>query len=442
MKKIIVVSAFFISIVSVQSQSYFGLFHDNYAGVQSVLNNPASIADSRFKADINLVSFNATFGNDLYAVNFSEALKDGYDFDTQAKKSFTDNNNVNFNFDAMGLSFMFNLAPKHTVAFFSRVRTMTNLTGVRGKLINELSKEVNKNDFNDIFFNPNFTTTAWGEFGLSYAFVLLQKEQHFLKGGLSAKYLQGIGNAHFKGENINVKYVENTINDGLSTYTTTGKPTYGSSQDFDKDDTIDLSGSKGFGLDFGLVYEYRPDFEEFDGQKDKNKYKIRFGLSVTDLGSINYENGIRNSYNFNKTVTQSEIDDAESFDSFLNQNYPKTVLNEPIKSKLPTALHADVDWKIYGKFYLNFNTDFSLTDVEALNQNSIENRFSLTPRIETKWVSLYVPVSLMEYSGTKIGIGLRTGVFFVGSGSAITNAFTKESKSLDFHFGAKIPIFQ
>lgn len=446
MKKTVLVILVFTSFISANAQSYLGFYHDNYAGVQGVLYNPASIVDSRFKTDINLFSFSTAVGNDMYAVTFSDAFKSGYDFDNQAKKSFTSSNNVIMNLDLMGPAFMFNIAPKQTLAIYTRARAFVNLGGVNGDLINELSKEDDKNDFNYTLGNPNFIGNSWGEFGLSYAAVLYQKGQHFLKGGITAKYLQGVANAHFQGNNITVDYKEN-VDPLLSEYTTTGTAVYGTSQDFEANPDVEIdSASKGFGFDLGLTYEWRPDFDttkkEVSNFKELNKYKLRFGFSLTDLGSVNYEKGIRKSYDLNNSFTADEFENAENIDAFLNDAYIETVINGSVKSKLPTAFHADVDWNMCKKIYLNVNGDFSLVDNTTLNQNSIENRISVTPRFESKWLSLYVPVSFMQYSGTQIGAGLRTGIFFLGSGSALSNAFAKESKAMDFHFGVKIPVYQ
>ena len=447
MKKKVLVMLVFTSFISANAQSYLGYYHDNYAGVQGVLFNPASIVDSRFKTDINLFSFSTTVGNDMYAVNFSDAFKSGYDFDTQAKKSFTDSNNVIMNLDVMGPAFMFNITPKHSLAVFTRARAFVNLGGVNGELINELSKENNKNSFDYLVGNPNFTGNSWGEFGLSYAAVLYQKGQHFLKGGITAKYLQGVANAHFQGSNVRLKFVENLSNAYLSSFTSEGTATYGTSQDFDANPNIEIdSASKGFGLDLGLTYEWRPDFDttkkEVSNFKELNKYKLRFGISLTDLGSIKYEKGIRKSFNLNSSFTEGEFNNADNIDTFLNDKYISTNISGGVKSKLPTALHADIDWNMHKKFYLNINGDFSMVESGALNQNTIENRFSATPRFESRGFSFYVPVSFMQYSGTQIGAGLRTGIFFIGSGSAITNAFAKETKAMDFHLGIKIPVYQ
>lgn len=447
MKKKVLVLAFLASLATAKAQSYLGFYHDNYAGVQGVLFNPASIVDSRFRTDINLFSMSSSVGNDLYGVKIFDVFKSGYDFDLEAKKNFSNFNNAVMNTDVMGPSVMFNIAPKHSLAVFTRARAVVNVIDVNGNVINELSKD-NKNNFDYSVGSPNAVGNSWGEFGISYAAVLYQKGPHFLKGGITAKYLQGVANYHFQGDGIQLQFIENLASPELSIYNSAGTAIYGSSQDFAANSEVDIdSKSKGFGIDLGLVYEWRPDYDasraDINDLKYVNKYKLRFGLSLTDLGSVKYDKGVRNTYNLNDIVTQDNYDGAANFDAFLKANYSYTVVNGAVKSKLPTAIHADVDWNIHNKFYLNANGDIGVVTKTKLNQNSIANRVSLTPRYESKWFSFYLPVSYMDYSKqAQVGVGLRTGVFFIGSGSIISNAISNNSKAADFHIGAKIPVYQ
>ncbi|AWG23129.1 hypothetical protein FFWV33_17135 [Flavobacterium faecale] len=447
MKKSLLGILVFTSFVSANAQSYLGYTHDNYAGVQGVLFNPASIVDSRFKTDINLFSISTSLNNDAYGVSISDALKSNYDFDTQAKKSFSTNNNAVLNTDIMGPSVMFNIAPKHSLAIFTRARAFVNVLNVNGQVINDITKDNSSSFPTGTLGSPNAAGNSWGELGVSYAAVLMQRGQHFLKGGITAKYLQGVANYHLQGNNITVRY-DDRGNPLLDTYTTTGTATYGSSQDFATNDKIDFdSKSRGYGLDLGLVYEWRPDYDasrvDINNLKYVNKYKIRFGVSVTDLGSMKYEKGIVNSYNLNKTITAANYDNADNFDEFMKNNYTRSPINGTVKAYLPTALHADVDWNIHNKFYLNVNGDFGIVDKDKLSQNSIANRVSMTPRFESKWFSFYVPVSYMDYSKqTQVGVGLRTGVFFIGSGSVISNIVSDNSRGADFHLGIKVPVYQ
>ncbi|WP_264618666.1 DUF5723 family protein [Flavobacterium sp. 7A] len=447
MKKSLLGILVFTSFISANAQSYLGYTHDNYAGVQGVLFNPASIVDSRFKTDINLFSISTSVNNDAYGVSLSDAIKSDYDFDKQGKKTFSTNNNAVINTDIMGPSFMFNIAPKHSLAIFTRARAFVNVHEINGTVVNDLTKDNSATFPSASLGSPNAVGNSWGELGISYAAVLFQRGQHFLKGGVTAKYLQGVANYHFQGNNVTAQYIE-TGNPVTDTYITSGNAVYGSSQDFAANDKIDIdTKSRGFGVDLGLVYEWRPDYDasraDINNLKDVNKYKIRFGFSVTDLGSMKYDKGIQSGYNLNAVFSQSNFDGYDNFDAFVKGEFTPTTGNSNVRSYLPTALHADVDWNIHNKFYLNVNGDLSVVNNNDLNQNSIANRVSITPRFESKWFSFYVPVSYMDYSKqTQVGVGLRTGVFFIGSGSAISNIISDNSRAIDFHLGLKIPFFQ
>ncbi|MBP4138428.1 DUF5723 family protein [Flavobacterium geliluteum] len=453
MKKTVIILMLFVATLSAKAQSYMGYFHDNYAGVQSVLFNPASIADSRFKTDINLFSISGAVQNDLYGVKLFDVYKDGYDFDREAKRSPLNQNNALVNFDIMGPSFMFNIAPKHTIAVFTRARSVTNLRNVNGNLIDQVKEGLDEaSDFNFNAGNVNGASNTWGELGISYAAVLYQNNQHFLKGGLTAKYLQGGVNGYVKGQDVNVAFNENTVDPDRGTLVSNGQITVGTSQDFEANEDYKFdSNANGFGFDLGLVYEWRPDYEQYDLSKakradnnfrDLNKYKLRFGLSVTDIGSINYKKARQDTYDVNGTITQEMINDAGNFYEFLEDNYTKTSSKIGMKTNLPTALHADVDWNMYRKFYLNLNGDINMVAANKVNGYGIANRVSLTPRYESRWFSFYVPMTYMQYSGMQVGSGLRVGAFFVGSGSVLTNLVSKESKAVDFHLGIKIPVYE
>lgn len=449
MKKRIYLSLFaFVGFFSANAQSYLGYTHDNYAGVQGVLFNPSSIVDSRFKTDINLFSMSSSVTNDAYGVKIFDVFKDGYDFDMEAKKSFSNANNAAFNTDVMGPSVMFNIAPKHSLAVYTRARAFINVIGVNGQVINDLAKddmesfpEANVGSFNGV-------GNSWGELGISYAAVLYQRGQHFLKGGITAKYLQGVANYHIQGNDVTMEFNEDLILPQNSTYTTTGTAVYGSSQDFAANSDLDInSKSRGFGFDLGLTYEWRPEYTadraDINDLKEVNKYKLRFGVSVTDLGSMKYAKGVRNLYDLDETFTQDDYDGYDNFDEFMEGEFTPTPVAGTVRSYLPTALHADVDWNIYKKFYLNATGDLGVVSKTKLNQNSIANRVSVTPRYESKWFSAYVPISYMDYSKqAQVGLGLRTGVFFIGSGSIVSNLVSKSSKAADIHLGFKIPVYQ
>ena len=454
MKKLLLFLIVCTCVFTAKAQSYMGYFPDNYAGVQGVLFNPASIVDSRFKTDINLFSTSSSLNNDFYGLSLFDLSKNSYDAEKDGVRTPSKNNGGISYSDVMGPSFMFNIAPKHAIAIFTRARAVVNANDLNGDLY-----DIFKDGLDDAtsFINlkvgsPNMVGHTWGEVGASYATVLWQSNQHFLKGGITAKYLVGGVNTYAKGSNVESSFVQ--TNDPATTFLkTNGNLVVGSSLDYvtgDEDYKFDTN-STGFGADIGFIYEWRPDYASYDlnnakvtdnNFKDLNKYKLRFGLSITDIGSITYKNSKEEMYDLNKPVYQADIDAADGIDEILALYDVTSTIYKNNKVSLPTVLHLDADWNMYKKFYLNLNGNIGLTDKSGLNKSSAANTLLLTPRYETKWFTFSLPVNYMEYSGMQVGTGLRFGPLFVGSSSLITNWLSKESKGADVYFGLKIPVYQ
>lgn len=440
MKRTLLFCCFLGGFFYANSQSYFGFRDDNYAGIQSVLFNPSSVVDSKYRADVTISSISATGQNDLYGVNFFESLSSDYDFDKESNKHIKANNNGNFAVDILGPSFMLNITPAHSIAVFTRVRSVTNMVNVNGELFDQVNKDIDvSNSFMISGGNPNGATNSWAEIGASYGTVLLDRDDHFLKGGISVKYLMSGVNGYISGNNISVAFNKNNVNPALSEYYSTGTLTTAASYDYEngKDPKFD-TGSAGVGVDLGFTYEYRTNCHTCIG----NRYKIKFAASVTDIGKINYKDAIQNTYNLNGRITQADIDDADDIFEFFDKNYTKTASKKGAEVSLPTAFHANFDWNIDNKFYLNLSGDLGLVNAEKVNAAILPNSVSLTPRYETRQFSFYVPISYMEYSGTQIGAGFRAGPLFVGSGTIVTNFLSNNSKAFNVYMGLKIPIYQ
>lgn len=440
MKRTLLLCCFLGSIFYAQSQSYFGFRDDNYAGIQSVLFNPSAIVDSKYKADVTLFSASATGQNDLYGISFSDVLGGGYDFDKQASKNIKANNRGNFNVDILGPSFMMNITPIHSIALFSRVRSITNLVNINGQLVDEVNKDIDaSNSFLITGGNPNVVSNSWAEIGASYATVLLDRDEHFIKGGITFKYLMAGTNGYINGSDLSVAFVRNNTNPSLSQYNSTGTLKTAASYDYEngKDPEFDAS-SAGVGIDLGFTYEYRTNCHTCIG----NRYKFKAAVAITDIGKLNYKNAIENTYNLTGNVSQDDIDNADNIFDFFDKNYTKVASRKGVQANLPTALHTNFDWNINNKFYLNLSGDLGLVDAKIINGTAIANSVTFTPRYETRQFSFYVPITYMEYSGTQIGTGFRAGPLFIGSGSLISNLFSNNSKACNLYVGLKLPIYQ
>ncbi|MRX67375.1 hypothetical protein SAMN06265349_1011059 [Flavobacterium resistens] len=440
MKRTLLLFCFFGSFFYARSQSYFGFRDDNYAGIQGVLFNPSAIVDSKYRSDVTIFSASATGQNDLYGFNFAEVLDGNYDIQKDASKNIKTNNRGNLNVDIMGPSFTLNITPVHSIALYTRVRSITSLVDVNGKLIDEVSKDLDvSNSFLIQGGNPNGVSNSWAEIGASYGTVLMDHDDHFIKGGLTVKYLMAGVNGYINGNDLSVAFNKNNANPEQSQYLSTGTLKTAASYDYQNGNDPKFSGaSAGVGLDLGFTYEYRTNCHTCIG----NRYKFKVAASVTDIGKINYKNIVENTYNLAGRVSQADIDNAENIFEFFDTHYTKVSSKTGVKANLPTAVHTNFDWNIDNKFYLNLSTDFSLVDAKTVNGTAIANSVTFTPRYETRIFSFYVPVTYMEYSGTQVGTGFRAGPLFVGSGSLISNLFSNTSKACNLYVGLKLPIYQ
>lgn len=446
--KVLTVLFLMLTFQKAQSQSYSVFLEDNYNGVHGILSNPANIADSRLKLDVNLAGVSAFFGNDYLGANLGDLFRDFENTFDEASKSQKNNNFLAANLDILGPAAMLSMSERHSIAIYTRGRIFLNIDDVNG---NTIDKEGGFNENEDFFVNEGNISgqlNLWTEIGATYARVLSNKEEHFFKGGLTLKYLSGIRHNYINGSDISLDY-----NAAQRQITTTGQLTQG--RDFSEgsdvlDDVLSFGSSSGFGADLGLVYEWRPEHGKYTlldangkpkSNRGVNKYKLKLGLSITDIGRINNENGEEETYNLNTTQDVDNFDGLD-LDEALQENFTTigtTRVSAP--SALPTALHATADWNVGSKFYLNLNTDISLRERNRINTAHVINQVALTPRLETAWLSIYSPVSLMQGVGLRWGAGLRVGPFYMGSGSVLTS-FLGQTRTIDAFAGVKVPIYQ
>lgn len=446
-KKLLLGTILVFSVFAAKAQSYEGLLTDNYNGVHGIISNPANIADSRLKLDINVIGISGFLGNNYLSAGLEDIFKNPGKVFNEAETTPKSDNFITANIDIMGPSAMIGLSEKHSIALYTRGRIFTNIDDIDGSTIDKEGGFDENKDFSIGEGDLSGELNLWTEIGATYARVLMNNNQHFLKGGVTIKYLSGIHHTYINGSEITIDYNAND-----QTVATNGLLTYGydvGGDDNFEDTFSNFGQSTGLGADIGFVYEWRPNHEnqklvDLNGNKVSNrginKYKLKFGLSITDIGSINNKGGEQQTYDLNNNQSIDNFDGEDLEDALKNNFSTINGTQESSKTRLPTALHGNVDWNIYSKFYLNINSDFSLRKKNSLNTHHIQNQVSLSPRLETAWLSIYSPISLMQDIGFRWGAGLRAGPIYIGSGSILTSLFD-QGKSLDIYAGLKVPIY-
>ncbi|MFM7021874.1 MAG: DUF5723 family protein [Flavobacteriales bacterium] len=453
MKRLLSLSFFLISLASF-SQDFAGYNTSNYAGVNGIDLQPASIVDNRYKLDILLLGLNVNAQNNYFK------LAPGFLSDMgnpSFKYIYVDNDTSSLprtgfmSTTLLGPSFMFTANEKNSFAFTTKMRLLMNLDDVDPKLIQTIYQQYNSPEVWGLTLvnkGLNMKTMAWTEYGLGYGREILYKGDHYLKGGIRVKLLQGIGDVY-----TDIHPVDITIEDD-STITLKGdRFAYGHSSSIENAgvgmlNPFSADANLGFGCDLGLVYEWRPNKDkhtyEMDGKqnssRDENKYKLKVGLSLIDLGSIKYKSGTY-SKDFNPTINHWDAEglnptNPTQVDSILSAHFVTTAVPSTYTRSLPTVFSLQVDYNIWRTFFVNFTAYQAFRFNNSPSQVHETSTYSITPRWDYKWFGLYVPMSYNTVTGYKIGASAMIGPFFLGT-SSLNPLFT-QTKGLDVFFGVKV----
>lgn len=442
-----------------QAQDFAGYRTGNYTGVNGTFFNPAHIADSRYRYDFNLFSLSTSVGNNRASFNIKNVVK-AFDVDSLQEQVLGKDAGPSSGIVSVavhGPSLMFNAGKKGAVALTTRARSIVNVIDLDGKLVKELSDDLNDNTQLPYTLSQDMRmgVNAWTEFGLSYGRVIADKDIHFVKGGLTLKYLAGVANGFL---NIAPKGTLNEDVNGVYLANATGRLAAGFGgvriSDFEAGNFTKLQ-STGFGTDLGFVYEYRPQYEQYKQdteteawRRDRNKYKVKIGVAVLDIGKIKYDRDVQRSGAYDLSITGnerfylSELDDVEidDYNAFFRSRpqYFTPVAGSTDATynvSLPTALQLNVDYHLRRGLYVSLEKQLPLTTGRKNAYNPrYYSSFTLAPRYEGRGIGLYVPINYNALTGFNIGTGLSLGPLFVGSGSAFTALFGN-SKQADVYIG-------
>lgn len=439
-----------------QAQSYPGYRTGNYTGVNGVFFNPANIADSRYKWDVNVFGIDGYVGNNQNGLSFKDITKSSFNADSLKSKLLRGSGSgldALSRIDILGPSAMFNVGPRTALAISTRARIFGNARDINGRLAGAVIDAGEAKDAYPFSFTQDKATlnvAGWTEIGASVAQVFTQpKSQHFFKGGLTVKYLAGVADAYLEQQGFN-----GTVdNGGSGTFITNGtgrvvlNTTDANFNDYDFGDFFKFNGS-GIGGDIGVVYEYRPnvDYSKYTNDKWANKYKLKIGVAVLDIGEIKFDRSANQSGAYSVNIpagqqfllNQFKDKSINEFKAILDASpyfTPQPENTGKYKVSLPTTIQANVDYNISGPFYVNLGGQFATSKTGGLNLFAW-NSYTLTPRIENSRWGISLPINYSELTNWNAGVSLRAGPVFLGSGSLFTAIFDK-TKQADLHIGVR-----
>ncbi|HXC04108.1 MAG TPA: DUF5723 family protein, partial [Bacteroidia bacterium] len=453
------------------AQDFMGYSMGNYSGITGAYLNPASTADSRFKFDMELIGADLSFENNYLGFNKTELR--------QAMKPKPQDNNSNggggttihtyerINGDTKSMflngsihlpSFMIRLNPTNSIGFVCRARVYFNLDGLDPNLAHQIYKGLQDTlQYNQELHNKNLNIAmdAWVEYGVNFAHVFYNKDKHFLKGGATLKYIQGLGALYAHMNDLNYK-VSNK--DTIALFNT--QVGWGHSANISWDPNNPNNSFKytpgnypGIGVDLGIVYEYRPDYAQYkydmDGETNldmrwKNKYKFRFGMSLLDLGGVRYPKGDL-SRDFTADINLWNLKNAKmgslhQIDSTFSTMFISNKSDKTFYVHLPTTLNFQADYNIYKDFYAGLLGTYAFQFGNSSSVVHEISRIAAVPRWDHKWFGVYVPLAYDGYKNFNYGLNIRLGHVIFGTNTL--NSFIGQSNlyGAEFHFLFKVPI--
>ncbi|TDN39772.1 hypothetical protein A8B98_17530 [Hymenobacter sp. UV11] len=451
------------------AQGWLGLAQSNYGGTNSAYLNPSALADSRLSAYLNLGGAGASFYNTYLQLNLPQKpWEAGFSFQKEyltEQEGSGGPQHASATAEVRLPSLMLALGPRSAVAFSSRVRGFVQASGVSYNLARLARYGLGEADqlglANQLLTDNSFNleTSAYHEFALTYARTFTPNTTHFFKGGLTLKYLVGLGGGYVRNDGTQFKVLNDNsieLQSRQLSYGLTDFRLYGQN-----DFTLgSLYGGqqlgRGYGADLGLTYEWRPNYQRYnyrmDGQDrpddSQNKYRLRLGLALTDLGALAYNNSqrVRQGQLANTaTVRLSQLDTLtfntlQSVENTAQRLVGLSSTSREFTTYLPAALRLTADYQVAGHLYASLLWTQSLLPTRTLGSHT-PSLLALTPRLEFSRAELALPLVWANgYRQLQVGAMVRLGPLVLGSDNLGGLLGLSSATGADVYFGLALAL--
>ena len=449
--RLILLSAILFPYLASAQNNYTGFATDNYNGYTGSYFQPASIVNSVNKVSV-VSSFNFLAGNN-YSGNNASVISTLFGNENSRYRDHFNNGYQfrNTSFDVLGAHYEIN--HENAVGYSFRIRSFGNVDG-----LDNAWTEAIFNGYDDTkplntpitMRNYNYVQFVYNEHRFNYARVIQDEGDRFIKAGVAMKLINGIDATYLHARDGEFQFDQPFGTNGDITVT---EFSYGQAEKENMFTTRKL----GFGLDLGVVYEYRPFFREYryymDGKAnieryDKNKYLFKVGASITDIGGVRFSRDTT-TYDFTTVSTDQNMADLgelsfvaitggginvlQSFDSLAANSVENDNQKEKFLMNLPTTLNLQFDYNLWNNIYIGYASSTSLkrkADPHKVHSKSIH---SIIPRYESAKIGVSVPLTIQRNAQFNVGLSARytfaEGAFsFFGGSNNITNLFGKRAK--------------
>ncbi len=421
------------------AQRSLGFYGDRYSGYEQLHSNPALANQSPYAWDVTLGGVHG-FGYSDYAfirktsllglrsaadeLQVIEAQSQIPDANSDVPLLIFDENRANkiaaLHGRILGPAIRFSLAD-FSIGIGTSYRGHASSFNIPENLgTYELNESISTQVIN--ISEAQFSYAAWSEISLNIA-----RSMGNSSFGLSIKLMQTSGAAGYINNNSasNFSFVDDVISIPESGVDLDYALDF---QNIDEPEIGLFAGEMSLGIDIGYLYT-GPSFS--------------IGASILDIGTLhNSDIGVsvlsRTDGGLSLDLTDYRIiDEPGPLEDQILSDLPIISSNEHLHIGLPTALHIHGDWsyddrlKVSGSFFMR----------TPIHENSLkaDNLLQVTPRYESKWISVFLPVTLYEYTQPRLGLAARFGFLTLGSEQLSSVLLNQDFRGSDFYL--KLSLF-
>lgn len=445
-----------------------GVFaNSSYGGVYSTQMNPANSSQMRHKWIVSLGSIDARINNDYMSMNmpyhpirllfgnYPDSLRSVNNnplwrwtwFQNSSKRETV---SLHGFFKINGPSAIFKYK-QHSFGLLTELNVFADMRGLPKFIVDQMHDELKRghklqddqslqlDDFQNVVLNIKQQT--WTSIGFNYSYLWTFKRRETLSAGITYKLLHSMGGSQIA---IDAGGFTQEKNNTLSFKS----PGISYTNMLPRKNTFYPKGMGG--LDMGLVFEKK---KSETGRWNNSKkmhpdYLYRLGVSVLDMGNLVYTRTIKTELpSSSQTLTLPSVDELINWEpekakeellkvfSQLDEVRPETTYGQKIRIGLPTRLLIHGNIQINKYFYVDGVLQQNLRKRSGKNINTL-SYLSLSPRLENKWFTVGLPLSLENnYRQPNVGLFVRVVWLYFGSKNIAAIIHPNGKQNADFFLG-------
>lgn len=452
--------SFLFTVLSVRAQDMPGIVSDSQSGINKAIINPASVFANPWCFELSLFTTSAGFQNNYYHADLTTInplsvfddppLNTLFQGNLFPEEPLPEGNYAYQHFRMNGPAFRFT-HNQHSIGFISGIRNVSHIHNIPSNMVTFFVEGLSYPPLQDIEFSEPLpsaaTSMGWAEVGLTYALNLTHsRSTDQIVAGITAKRLwgfqsvsidadpltysvHGIRNFHLDNVNASMQFALPIADDQLQ-YTSDG-----------------LIKGRGVAFDLGVSWikvpdeDIRPISGRLYAKNTPQPYDFLAGISLLDMGAILWQQNTRKIETQDAVLVFEDpsIADYNNLDEMI-QDFQNRLINGNIASTrdeefllfLPSAISLQADYYAGKNVFLGM---LLIQDLPLFQPRVARpSQLIFTPRYETSWLSVSLPLSFYRYRQFRPGLALRVGFFTIGTNIA-NNVFNPASVSgFDLYF--------